>query len=75
MRALFGVLSLLAVVVIVALLARKQLSSVAAPPVAGSGPPATGVAAPATPQQQVEQFKQAVEGALQQPRPMPEDTK
>jgi hypothetical protein len=75
MRAVFGVLSLLIVVAIVGLMARKQLATiapVAAPPAAGS--PADGMAAPAgTPQQQVQQFQQAVQGAMQQARPMPED--
>lgn len=72
MRAVFGILGLL-VLAIVGLLARKQLSAGVAPAVA----PAPGVEAPApasTPRQQVQQFQQAVEGALQQQaRPMPDD--
>jgi hypothetical protein len=73
MRAIFGVLSLLIVVAIVGMLAKKQLASGTAP-AAGPGLPATGVAMPAgTPQQQVQQFQQAVQGAMQQPRPMPDD--
>lgn len=73
MRAIFGVLSLLVVVAIVGILAKKQLSSVApvaSPPAAPDGT----MAQPAgTPQQQVQQFKQAVESSLQQARPMPEE--
>jgi hypothetical protein len=72
MRVIFGALSLLIVVAIVALLAKKQLGAAVAP---ASGPAsAAGVTVPSgTPQQQVQQFKQSVEGALNQPRPMPED--
>ena len=72
MRAIFGVLGLLVVVAIVGMLAKRQLASGVAP-VAGGEP---GVAAPAaTPKQQVQQFQQAVEGAMQQARPMPDDDK
>ena len=72
MRAIFGVLSLLIVVAIVGVLAKKQLSAGVAPPTATQG-----VTAPSgTPQQQVKQFEQAVQGAMQQaPRTMPDDTK
>jgi hypothetical protein len=76
MRALFSVVGLLLVVAIIGLLARKQLSSATAPllpPAAGEG--SVTQQAPATPQQQVQQFKSAVEGSLQQARPMPDDTK
>jgi len=74
MRAVFGILSLLVVVAIVGLLARKQLGATA-PVAAPVSTPASGsMAAPAgTPQQQVRQFQQAVQGAMQQARPMPED--
>jgi hypothetical protein len=72
MRAIFGVVGLLVVVLIVGVLAKKQLSAGVAPPVAG----VPGSSAPAaTPQQQVQQFKQAAEAAMQQPRPMPEEPK
>jgi hypothetical protein len=74
MRAVFGVLSLLFVVAIVGFLAKKQLSSGVAPPAPNAAVP--GVATPAgTPRQQVEQFKGAVDGAMQQARPMPEEPK
>jgi len=73
MRMIFGVLGLLVVVAIVGVLAKKQLG-------AGVAPQATtvqGVTVPAgTPQQQVKQFEQAVQGAMQQaPRTTPDDTK
>ncbi len=72
MRVVFGVLSLLLVVAIVGILAKKQLAGVPAPT---AGLPAVeGVAAPVgTPQQQVQQYRQAVQGAMQQARPMPDD--
>lgn len=74
MRAVFGVLGLLVVVAIIGVLAKKQMGAGVAPP-ARTVP---GVAAPdpaATPKQQVEQFQKAVEGVVQQPRAMPDDTK
>jgi hypothetical protein len=73
MRILFGVLSLLVVVAIVGVLAKKQLSPAAAPSSAaepGAVAPLTG-----TPRQQVDQFQKAVQGAMdQQPRQMPDDS-
>lgn len=74
MRAVFGVLSVLIVVLVVGLLVKKQLSPApvrVAPTDSGVTlpPPATGTA----PQQQVEQVRQQLEGTLQQARPMPED--
>jgi hypothetical protein len=74
MKAMFGVVGLLVVVLIVGLLAKKQLSAGVAP----AAPPGTpaGMAMPSgTPQQQVKQFEQAVNGAMQQARPMPENDK
>ena len=75
MRAVFGVVGLLLVVAIIGLLARKQLSSVAAPSLPAGGETPAVQQAPATPQQQVQQFRNAVEGSLQQARPMPDDDK
>jgi hypothetical protein len=73
MRIVFGVLSLLIVVAVIAVLARKQLGAAAPQPGANAGS-AQGVLAPSgTPKQQVQQFQQAVEGTLQQARPMPDD--
>ena len=76
MRAVFSVVSLLIVVVVIGLLAKKQLSSGVAPALAGApGVTVAPGAPPATPQQQVQQFKQAADAAMQQARPMPDDTK
>ena len=72
MRMIFSVLSLLFVVAIVGFLAKKQMSS-AVPAAAVAVPGAPVPAAGATPKQQVDQVKQAVEAAVQQARPMPED--
>lgn len=73
MRAVLGIVGLLVVVVIVGVLAKKQLTAVSVPP---AGPGATpGTAPAATPRQQVEQFKQGLDATMQQPRPMPEDSK
>lgn len=70
MKAVFSIVGLLVVVAIVGLIARKQLTAGVAPAPAG----AAGVSVPTgTPQQQVQQFQQAVQGAMQQSRPMPDD--
>jgi hypothetical protein len=70
MRGIFGVIGLLVVAAIVGVLAKKQLSAGVAP--RGDAPAA---AAAATPKAQVQQFEQAVQGAMQQARPMPVDDK
>jgi hypothetical protein len=68
----FGVVSLLIVVAIIGVVAKKQLTSVPAPAASTSG----GVTVPTgTPKQQVDQFKQSVESAMQQSRPAADDTK
>lgn len=71
MRALFGIVSLLVVLAIVGVLAKKQLG--------GTGAVVPGATPGATPQQQSQQvqqqIQQSVEGAMQQARPMPDDTK
>ncbi|HUR88231.1 MAG TPA: hypothetical protein VMZ74_04010 [Ramlibacter sp.] len=75
MRIVFGVLSLLIVVAIVGVLAKKQLGSV---PTSASNLTTSnsGVAAPTgAPRQQVDQVKQSVEKALQQSRPVNDETK
>lgn len=71
MRAIFTVAGLLVVLAIVGVLAKKQLGAGVAP----AGPGMEGSAPAATPKQQVQQFQQAVEGAMQQPRPMPDNDK
>jgi predicted O-methyltransferase YrrM len=72
MRALFGVVGLLVVVAIVGLLAKKQLTLVAAP---ASAPGVVADAPAQAPRQQVEQVRQAVDTLMQAPRAMPDDTK
>ncbi len=70
MRALFSIVSLLIVLAIVGVLAKKQLG--------GTASVIPGATPGATPQQQSQQvqqqIQQSVEGAMQA-RPMPDDTK
>ena len=73
MRAVFTVLGLVVVLAIVGMLAKKQLAAGVAP--RSSGSPEVSVPAGATPAAQVQQFRQAAESAVQQPRPMPDDVK
>jgi Na+-transporting methylmalonyl-CoA/oxaloacetate decarboxylase gamma subunit len=74
MRIVFGVLSLLIVVAIVGVLAKKQLGSPV--PASATAPANSGVVVPTgTPQQQVDQVKKSVENALQQSRPVNDETK
>lgn len=73
MRIVFSMLGLLIVVAVIGILAKKQLGAIgpAAAPAASVAP--GGMAAPTgTPQQQVQQFRQAAENAMQA-RPMPDD--
>lgn len=65
MRAAIGIISLLLVLAVMGLLAKKQLSEAR---------PATQPVRPApTAAQEVQQYKQAIEGLTQQPRPIPDD--
>jgi hypothetical protein len=84
MKGVFGLVSLLLVLAVVGLLAKKQWSSVSAIKLPSVTSPANNDAAnpPAitpggTAQQQSmqiqQQIKAAAEAALQQPRPMPDD--
>jgi len=74
MRLIFGALALLIVLAIVAMLAKTQLSStVSVRPLPVEVPATLATPAPAGRLQQPQQFKQAVEGLMQQPRPMPDD--
>ena len=82
MRAIFGIISLLLVLVIVGSLVKKQLSVQTAPlqnlPTPTSEPAAPNATAPTVreqSQQIQQQVKQAVEAQMQQARPMPEDSK
>ncbi|MDW5444376.1 hypothetical protein [Polaromonas sp. SM01] len=78
MRAVFSILSLLVVVAVIGVLAKKQLSPTPVKPSAADGAVSLPVTTPgATPQQQSQQIQQQVrqtlENAMQQARPMPED--
>lgn len=82
MRVIFGMVSLVVVLAVVGLLAKKQLvatrsavPSLAVP--AGEGAPTLKVNPEATvktqSQQIQQQYKQALESAMQQPHPAPEE--
>jgi hypothetical protein len=79
-RSIFGVLGLVIILLVVGVLVKKQLTgtppSVAAMP---AGLPTTTATTGNTRQQQAQevqqQFKEALDTALQQPRPMPDDEK
>jgi hypothetical protein len=84
MRAIFGVLSLLIVLVVVGVLAKKQLGALSAAPVhiqvptsADSAVTLPAASPGATPQaqsvQMQQQIRQAVETTMQLARPMPDD--
>lgn len=77
MRAIFSVLGLLVVVAVIGLLAKKQMTTIASPPAISAIPGGSAplIAPGATPQQTVQQFQQAVQGQMQQARPMPDDPK
>lgn len=74
MRAMFSLVSLLVVVAVIGLLAKKQLTSIGNPTPAseatGTSPPGTTPAQRS--QQMQQQMKQAIEQA-QQPRPIRDD--
>lgn len=65
MKAIFSIAALLMVVVVVGLLAKKQLGAVSTSPAASTSPSAT------TPANQVQQVGQQVQSLMQQPRPQP----
>lgn len=72
MKAIFSIVGLLIVLAIIGVTAKKQLSSGVSPAATVSGAPTPA----GTPKQQVDQFQQAVQGAMQQtPRTTPDDTK
>jgi hypothetical protein len=75
MRGIFTIAGLLVALVIVGLLAKKQLSAGVAPVAVPNGAGTTMAAPTGTPKQQVQQFKNAVEGAMQQSRPVADDVK
>jgi hypothetical protein len=72
MRAVFSVLGLLLVVLIVGMLAKKQLTSLPAPATPSAAANGNPVAPSGTPQQQVQQFQKAVQESMQAPRPEPD---
>jgi hypothetical protein len=67
MRAVFGILGLLIVVVVIGLLAKRQLGAPAGPDGAPLGTPEQQS------QQLQDQVKKSVEDAMRQKRPEPED--
>jgi multidrug efflux pump subunit AcrB len=74
MRAMFSIVGLLLALAIVGLLVKKQLGSqVAVPPAAGVPATSAGASPQVQSQQIQQQVKQAVEGAMQQARPMPDE--
>jgi hypothetical protein len=74
MRGIFSLVGLLVVLAIVGLLVKKQLSTQIAVPAAPGMPAVSADAPPQVRSQQAQQqVKQAVEGALQQARPMPDE--
>jgi hypothetical protein len=80
MRAVFGIISLLVVLLIVGSLVKKQMAAQTAPipalQVPGSATPAPAASTQREQAQQIQQqFKQAIDAQMQAPRPMPEDVK
>ncbi len=78
MRIVFGLIGVVVVLAIVAILSKKQLSAVggiAVPPMPGVSAPAPDPNASVKQQSQQiqQQYKQAIEGALQQPRAIPDE--
>lgn len=77
MRILFGLGGLLVVLAIVAVLSKKQLSAVndiKLPTPAGAGMQVNPNATVKEQSQQIQQqYKQAIDAAVQQPRAMPDD--
>ena len=78
MKGVFGLVGLLLALAIVGVVVKKQLDSTSqrvpalTPAVPGSAAPAPA-ATVREQSQQVQQYKQAVEGLMQQPRPMPDE--
>jgi len=67
MRGVFSILGLVLVVLVVGLLAKKQLTSISGPPVPASVTSGTPAPSSGTPQQQVQQFQRAVQESMQAP--------
>jgi Na+-transporting methylmalonyl-CoA/oxaloacetate decarboxylase gamma subunit len=78
MRAVFGILSLLVVLLIVGSLVKKQMAATTAPIPALQVPSASPSSPAATQREQAQQIQQQVKQAVEaqmQARPMPEDSK
>ncbi len=79
MKGLFGLVGLLLALVIVGVVVKKQLDTttqrvpVLAPAVPGSAASAPAATVREQSQQVQQQYKQAVDGLMQQPRPMPDE--
>ena len=75
MRGLFGLVGILLVLAVAGVLVRKQMAAVQAPVPALQTPAGEVIEPPAgdVRQRSQQQYKQALEGALQTPRPMPDD--
>ena len=73
MRTVFGVLSLLMVVAVIGVLAKKQLSANGSVPGASAPAGSPGATLPQQSQQIQQQIKQSIESTMQQARPEPED--
>lgn len=81
MRGIFGLLGLVVTLALIGLLVRKQLAALPAPaPLPGlqqpaaSGASGAGALTPQARSQAVQQqYREAVSGALQAPRPMPDE--
>jgi hypothetical protein len=76
---IFGLLGLLAALLIVGVLVKQQIGGVRAGASDASHAPATPAAAPATVRDQgrqiQQQYKEALDAALQQPRAMPDEAR
>ena len=68
MRMVLGVISLLLVVAVIGMLAKKQLSGTAAAPVSAAGVSAPVITTPQQAQQLQDQIKKSVEDAMQKTR-------
>lgn len=76
MRTVFGVLSLLMVVAVIGVLAKKQLSTntgVRLPAASAAGSSVGGGTVTQQSQQLQQQIKQSIDATMQQARPEPED--
>lgn len=69
MRMVFGVLSLLLVLAVIGMLAKKQLSGGGGAPVSAAGVSAPVVTTPQQAQQLQDQIKKSLEDAMQKTRP------